>query len=408
MDGCDSDTSSVSQQLNSYDSDISSVNQDLDSCDDDTSSVSNDSEYSHTLDRMNVINQSLLDETIGQESESESLDDPLPIPVLVTDKRPPRVLEARERVITVLNRDPRIQGSCQLPTIGVTNYRSLGPKVKNVTTDILERELDIVLSSETWQQSSNNRLKLEIERMFELEGLDFISCPRPSSKRGGGCAVIVNRRKFTSEKFTVSVPHKLEVLWCLVRPKEVSKEMKYKEYIVCAYYSAPNYKKNGKLVQHLISQMHSFLTKYPRAGFYCGGDRNRMDTHLIENALPKCIQIVTKFTYKNRKIHDVIMTNMSTLYSVPYVCPAVQVDVPGQGVPSDHDMAVAVPLAGAGAGAVSREYYTRTSRPLPESRVREFAQWITEESWGALRGAMSTTEQAQIFKNITQDQVNKY
>ena len=113
-----------------------------------------------------------------------------------------------------------------------------------------------------------------------------------------------------------------------------------------------------------------------------------MDTSLIENALPKCKQIVTKCTYKNKKIHDVILTNMSYLYAVPYVCPAVQVDVPGQGVPSDHDMAVAVPLAGAGAGAVTREYTTRTSRPMPESRVREFGQWITGENLGALRGIL--------------------
>ena len=81
--------------------------------------------------------------------------------------------------------------------------------------------------------------------------------------------------------------------------------------------------------------MHSFLIKYPRAGFVCGGDRNKMETNLIENALPKCRQIVTKFTYKNKQIHDVILTNMSALYAVPYVCPAVQVDVPGKGVPSD-------------------------------------------------------------------------
>ena len=146
MDGCDSDTSSVSQQSDSdisnvtqhLDSDISSVSQDLDSGDHDASSVSSDSEYSQTLDRINIFNQSLLDETIKEERESESLydHDPLPIPVLVTDQRPPRVLEARNRIITVINRDPRIQGSCNLPTIGVTNYRSLGPKIRNVTTDI--------------------------------------------------------------------------------------------------------------------------------------------------------------------------------------------------------------------------------------------------------------------------------
>ena len=84
---------------------------------------------------------------------------------------------------------------------------------------------------------------------------------------------------------------------------------------------------------------------------------------------------------------------MSAMYAVPYVCPAVQVDVPGQRVPSDHDMAVAVPLAGAGVGAVTREYTTRTSRPMPDSGVREFGQWITQENWEALRGDLSTSEQ---------------
>ena len=90
---------------------------------------------------------------------------------------------------------------------------------------------------------------------------------------------------------------------------------------------------------------------------------------------------------------------------MPEICAAVQVDVPGQGVPSDHDMAVAVPLAGA--GAVTREYVTRTSRPLPESRVKEFGMWITGEKWEALRGDTRTSQQAKILQQITEDQLKK-
>ena len=102
------------------------------------------------------------------------------------------------------------------------------------------------------------------------------------------------------------------------------------------------------------------------------------------------------------------MTNMASLYAVPYVCPAVQVDVPGQGVPSDHDMAVALPLSEAGAGAVTREYTTRVSRPLPESQIREFGQWISQENWETLKGSPSTSEQAQILKLITEQQLNRF
>ena len=106
-----------------------------------------------------------------------------------------------------------------------------------------------------------------------------------------------------------------------------------------------------------------------------------METQAIEDALPKCKQIVTKYTYQNRKIHDILLTNMSQFYALPFVVPAVQVDVPGHGVPSDHDMAVAVPLGEAGEGAVTREYTVKSSRPMPDSGVRRFGQWVTQEDW---------------------------
>ena len=205
------------------------------------------------------------------------------------------------------------------------------------------------------------------------------------------------------------VPHKLEVVWCLVRPRELDKTTRYKEVIACAFYSAPNYRKNAKLTQHLITQMHIFLTKYPNAGFVCGGDKNKMPIQSIVDALPKCNQIVTRCTYKNRKIHDVILTNMSQLFSTPFIAPAVQPDVPGQGVPSDHDMAVAVPLAVAGEGAVTREYTMKISRPLPDSGIRDFGQWITRENWSVLRNTESTSEQGLALKKLLQVQVdNKF
>ena len=110
-----------------------------------------------------------------------------------------------------------------------------------------------------------------------------------------------------------------------------------------------------------------------------------MGIQAVSDALPKCRQIVTKHTYKNRKTLDVILTNMFQLYAQPHIVPAVPPDLPGHGVPSDHDMAVAVPLAGAGVGAVTREYAMKTSRPIPDSQVRQFGQWITQEDWAELK-----------------------
>ena len=203
------------------------------------------------------------------------------------------------KIVNILSK--KTEASLSLPTVAVTNFRSLEKKINNVKIDMIEREISILMCSETWQKDSNKRLKDSIDKLLEEDGLKFISCPRPSNKRGGGCAVIVDTKKFTVEKLQVLVPHKLEVVWCLVRPKEVVKTTIFKEIVVVSFYSPPNYRKNNQLIQHLIDQMHLLLVKYPRAGFLCGGDRNKMDTQPITQALPKCNQIVTKYTYKNKK-----------------------------------------------------------------------------------------------------------
>ena len=350
-----------------------------------------------------------LEEDIGEELDEDD-EEEQNIPVIISNIRRQPSHEARPmmvlRPVHILHQ--KAEASMALPTIAVTNFRSLEPKVENVKTDIIEREIDLLLGTETWHKESNKRLKSHVEKMFEENGLNFISCPRPSTKRGGGCAVIVNEKKFTAEKLPILVPHKLEVVWTLVRPKEGNKTARFKEIIAVCFYSPPNSRKNGKLIQHLISQMHQLLTKYPNAGYLCGGDKNQMGIQAVIDALPKCRQIVTKHTYKNRKTLDVIMTNMFQLYAQPHIVPAVPPDLPGHGVPSDHDMAVALPLAGAGVSAVSREYAEKTSRPMPDSAVRQFGQWITQEDWATLKSTNIPSEQAQKISIILQNQVDKY
>ena len=90
-------------------------------------------------------------------------------------------------------------------------------------------------------------------------------------------------------------------------------------------------------------------------------------------------QIVTKPTYKS-KVLDVILTNVANLYCVPIIAPPVPPDDPLCGVPIDHSSPVATPLATDTLQQV-REYVERVTRPLPESGMLEFGEWMCKEDW---------------------------
>ena len=70
---------------------------------------------------------------------------------------------------------------------------------------------------QNWEQSENKSHQLEIERMLETDGLRYISTPRPRSR--GGAAILVNQEKFELEKLNISIPHNLEIIWGMLRPK---------------------------------------------------------------------------------------------------------------------------------------------------------------------------------------------
>ena len=141
---------------------------------------------------------------------------------------------------------------------------------------MLLRQIEVQIASETWEKKSNGKLKSDLEEIFQLHGLQYISCPRPNKKRGGGAAILGNTTRFTISKINITVPSKLEVVWGILRPKNITQATVFKEYILAAIYSTPNYKKNSVLQTHLITIMHHLLTLYPKAGYCIGGDHNSL------------------------------------------------------------------------------------------------------------------------------------
>ena len=71
----------------------------------------------------------------------------------------------------------------------------------------------------------------KIEIMLQLEGLKFISTPRSGRKRGGGCGIIADIKKYTLDKLDITNEHKLEICWGMLRPKVFTVSV-IKEFII--------------------------------------------------------------------------------------------------------------------------------------------------------------------------------
>ena len=199
-----------------------------------------------------------------------------------------------------------------------------------------------------------------------------------------------------------SIPHNLEVQWAIVRPKELSQNSKFKEYIVCSLYSPPASKKNKKLLDHLISTTHALMAKFPEAAVYLGGDRNDLPLAPLLRALPRFVQTVAHNTHGN-KILDVILMNCSSYYAVPEISAPLLPDLPSA-KPSDHKVPIARPLA-LSTQPQCNIYRTKTCRPLPDSAVRTFMQWIHTEQWDAVPKDGSNTAQA--YEKIVEEKVEQ-
>ena len=126
-----------------------------------------------------------------------------------------------------------------LPTLASYNMRSLFPKIKNLSTDLIERQIGLAFLSEIWEKEESKEHQDKLEEMFELKGLAYISNPR-KVKRGGGAAIIANTRFCTIQKLPIFPPKPLEVVWGLAKP--TSPLAKFKQIISVSFYAPPKTK----------------------------------------------------------------------------------------------------------------------------------------------------------------------
>ena len=339
----------------------------------------------------------------SQYSEVESISSAGPIPVFI-GYRPQKLFMVRELPARhVIRRENKCIQALSLPTTLVYNMRSIWSKIHNFAADMIERDASISFLSEVWEKSENKKHQYKIEEMLELNGISYISTPRPGAKRGGGAGIALNPKNFSLSKLNIAIPKPLEVVWGLLRPNEPTGGIR--KIILCSFYSPPNSRKNNALIDHISITYNSLKVQHPNAGTLICGDKNNLDEKKILALDPNFNQIVTQSTRKN-KILSIMITDLQSYFHVPEIIPPVPVDVLGRGVPSDHSGVIAVPITSTSSQRKSQVRKVEV-RPLPDSLILKFGEKLANEEWDFFTPQMSPTDLVDAYEKYTSQLISQ-
>ena len=223
-----SDNVSITSDIPQFDGNIS-----VSSSDDDASM--------HESSHSSFINQ--------QSSTSSSL-----IPVIISSySRVSPVVSFQRRPCynRRIRRDNNLLEALNIPAFTVYNMRSLWSKANSLGEDIIERESDISFLSEVWEKKENKQHQSCIEKLLELKGIAYISTPRPGVRRGGGTAIAACPERFSLVKLNIEIPNSVEVVWGLLRPKQIVGRVK--QIILCSFHCPPRSRKKNILIDRIYT-----------------------------------------------------------------------------------------------------------------------------------------------------------
>ena len=313
----------------------------------------------------------------------------LPIPIIIKQRK-----KATEQTRTVCRQNlkrvklvptPVAKVTQLLPSVYVVNPQSLNNKLDEFYAVTHELQADIISVSETWFQGSDPA------NTYHIPEYQVFSKGR-EGRRGGGVATYV-KYAVNPKPVEIAVPQELEVVWVQIRPKRLPRTVS--SIFVATVYSPPNMNNDTALVTYLTEAADDIFRDHPGAGIIISGDMNRLNLSTLLTA-HRLKQVVDKPTRHNI-ILDKIVTNLKQFYHpVELIAPIGQ---------SDHNGILLKPK-------ILPPHQNKTKikqvRPMRESSIRSFGNWITQHDWSSVLNAQDVNEKCDSFYSELDPAIDNY
>ena len=300
-------------------------------------------------------------------------------------------------------RKMKILKASSLPLVAVLNARSLYNKPDNLKTFMNELGVELLIASETWE-----REELSVDTLLNMPNFNIHTYRRPKTKSrrqpGGSCAIICNERRFKFKILSIQVPTGVEACWVLLKP--IDKSDLIENIAVASIYVSPNSVYKTATINHIIETIHLLRSQFNnKINYLIGGDINQLKIDRILDSYGALRQIITTATRKSA-ILDCIITDLHTLYQTPRCLPPLQVDRDKEGSDSDHNIILLLPIT---MEHISRhEKRTIFTRPLPDSAINQFSQFISTHSWEEVIGEKDVNKKVRNFHNTLRTKLDEY
>ena len=314
------------------------------------------------------------------------------IPVIISENRLPKSSEDRgvSANIVINHSSKKVMTATQMPVVVNLNPRSVYNKKEEFKTMMDQLDVDICFMSESWDREGNG-----LEKVIRMDDYQIVKNIVQRRSKGGKPALIIKKEKYFIKELcpsVITVPPTVEATWALLTPK-IQNNSEVKHIAVASVYYAKRTKRKD-FIDHIIEAYNVLLAKYGQGlQFIIAGDYNRLNIKPILNLSPNLSQMVSIPTRTNPNATlDKIITTLGKYYLPPTSLPPLDNDVNGNGKPSDHLIIIMRPISQNNCPKPQMKIIKY--RPLPESGMLMFKQWLQTESWSALYQLETAHEKA--------------